>query len=239
MTQKSTLRAAESALLLVLAGCSTDLTLPSESGIGLNLSRVDGDGQRGTVGARLASPLVVRVVSSENTGIGGRRVAFVPVGDAAAVRLEPDTALTNSRGEAISVWVLGTEVGQHEVEARLVADAAAPPPVRFSAEAVAGPPDTLAAASPLNRAGRRGDELSAPLVVRVADRFGNPVVGAPVAWAVTGGDGELSAAATPTGSDGTASVTWELGERVGLQRASASITGVTGSPVNFTATVLF
>jgi hypothetical protein len=238
MTQRSTLRAT-SALLVVLAGCSSDLTLPSDSGAGLDLARVDGDGQRGTVGAPLPDPLVVRVVASGNSGVSGRRVAFMPVGDGAALRLDPDTAVTNGQGEAVTTWVLGTETGEYRVEARLVADSAAPPPVSFTAEAVAGPPDTLAEASALFRAGRRGQELPDPLVVRVADRYGNPVAGAAVKWAVAGDDGELSASETPTGSDGTASVTWKLGERVGVQRASAAIGGVHGSPVNFSATVLF
>jgi hypothetical protein len=238
MTQRLPFRAATSALLLVLAGCSSDLTLPSDSGAGLNLSRVDGDGQRGTVGAALPAPLIVRVAAS-GAGVGGRRVVFSPVGEGAALRLEPDTAVTNAEGEASSTWVLGTEAGQQRVEARLVVDAAAPPPVSFSAEAIAGPPDTLAEASALFRAGRRGIELPESLVVRVADRFGNPVAGATVTWAVEGGDGELSDQQTPTAPDGTAAVTWTLGERIGVQRVAASITGVNGSPVNFTATVLF
>jgi hypothetical protein len=228
-----------SALLLVLAGCSGDLTLPSDSGAGLDLSRVNGDGQRGTVGAPLPEPLIVRVVASDNAGVGGRRVAFTPVGAGAALRLDPDTAVTNSQGEASTTWVLGTHVGEYRVDAHLVATGAVPEPVSFSAQAVAGPPDTLAGASPLDRAGRRGLVVSDPLVVRVADRFGNPVDGARVTWAVVAGDGDLSAAETPTGPDGTAAVTWELGDRVGVQKATASIAGVTGSPVTFTATVLF
>jgi hypothetical protein len=130
-------------------------------------------------------------------------------------------------------------VGQHRVEARLVADAAAPPPVSFSAEATAGPPDTLAEASALFRAGRRGAELPEPLVVRVADRFGNPVAGAAVTWTVAGGDGELSTDQSRTAPDGTAAVTWTLGQRIGVQRVLASIGGVNGSPVTFSATVLF
>jgi hypothetical protein len=239
MTERATLRAAASALLLVLAGCSSDLTLPSDSGAGLDLSRVNGDGQRGTVGAPLPEPLVVQVVASGNAGVEGRRVAFAAVGAGAALRLDPDTAVTNSQGEASTTWVLGTHVGEYRVDAHLVATGAAPEPVSFSAQAVAGPPDTLAGASSLNRAGRRGLELADPLVVRVADRFGNPVGGATVTWAVTAGDGRLSGGQVPTDADGSAEVTWELGDRVGVQKATASIAGVIGSPVTFTATVLF
>jgi hypothetical protein len=239
MTSDSTIRTAASVLLLVLAGCSNDLTLPSNSGSGLGLSQVRGDGQRGTVGAPLPAPLVVRVVSSGGAGVSGRRVAFLPIGEGSADRLEPDTALTNSSGEASSTWVLGPQAGQQQVEARLVADDTVPEPVTFSAEAVAAAPDTLAGASALNRAGRRGAEVADPLVVRVADRFGNPVSGAVVTWQVTAGGGELSLQESETSADGTTAVSWHLGDQVGIQRATAAISGVTGSPVTFSAVVLF
>lgn len=239
MTCDSTFRTAGSVLLLVLAGCGNDLTLPSDSGSGLGLSRVEGDGQRGTVGAPLPAPLVVRVVSSGGAGVSGRQVAFLPVGEDSADRLEPDTALTNSRGEASSTWVLGPQVGEKQVEAHLVADGTTPPPVRFSAEAVAAAPDTLAGASAASRAGRRNTELPDPLVVRVADRFGNPVAGALVTWDVTAGNGQLSLRQSETGADGSTGVTWELGDLVGFQKATATLPGVSGSPVTFTAVVLF
>ena len=133
MNSDSTIRTAASVLLLVLAGCSNDLTLPSNSGSGLGLSQVRGDGQRGTVGAPL-----------------------------------PD-----------------------------------------------------------------------PLVVRVADRFGNPVSGAVVTWEGTAGGGDLSQQESETNADGTTAVSWHLGEQVGIQRATAAMPGVTGSPVTFSAVVLF
>jgi adhesin/invasin len=239
MTCDSTFRTAVSVLLLVLAGCSNDLTLPSNSGSGLALSPVGGDGQRGTVGAPLPAPLVVRVVSSDGARIPGRLVAFLPIGEGSALRLEPDTALANSRGEASSTWVLGPEAGQQQVQAHLVADDSAPQPVTFRAEAVAAAPDTIDAASAVDRAGRRGTELPDPLVVRVADRFGNPVTGAMVTWEITAGGGELSLPQSETGADGTTAVSWELGDRVGVQKVTAAIPGVTGSPVTFTAVVLF
>jgi hypothetical protein len=239
MTCDSTFRTVASVLLLGLAGCSNDLTLPSNSGSGLDLSPVRGDGQRGVVGAPLPAPLVVRVVSSGAAGVPGRRVAFLPVGDGSADRLEPDTALTNSSGEASSTWVLGPQAGQQQVEARLVADESSPAPVTFSADAVAAAPDTLDVASALGRAGRGGTELPDPLVVRVADRFGNLVSGAMVTWDVTAGGGQVSSRQSETGADGTTAVSWNLGDRAGVQKVTASIPGVTGSPITFTAVVLF
>ena len=55
----------------------------------------------------------------------------------------------------------------------------------------------------------------------------------------SGDDGSLSAETTPTGPDGAASVAWTLGSRAGVQQAQARMAGVTGSPVTFTAVVLF
>jgi hypothetical protein len=60
-----------------------------------------------------------------------------------------------------------------------------------------------------------------------------------VAWEVTTGGGTVSSAATATGEDGRASVTWTLGLRIGVQKLVARVEGAHGSPVTFTATVLF
>ena len=104
----------------------------------------------------------------------------------------------------------------------------------------AGAPDTVRGAGPTSQPGRRGQALADPLTVLVVDRFGNPVAGATVEWAVLdANDGELSAQSSVTGGDGTSSVTWTLGTRIGVERAQASVAGATGSPVGFTAIVLF
>ena len=61
-----------------------------------------------------------------------------------------------------------------------------------------------------------------------------------VDWRLSDGNsGSLSAEQTETGPDGTASVTWTLGGRIGVQRAEARIEQVNGSPVTFTAVALF
>jgi hypothetical protein len=49
----------------------------------------------------------------------------------------------------------------------------------------------------------------------------------------------VSEAITRTKDDGTTTVEWTLGNRVGIQRLTATVGPITGSPVSFTATVLF
>jgi hypothetical protein len=226
------------ALALVL-GCGDSLVLPTSSGQGVELSILGGNGQTGTVGQELPEPLVVGVESA-GAPIKGHRVAFVVAGDPAAGRLDPDTAVTGTDGRAIARWVLGSEPGPHEVEARLVVSEPAPPPTAvFEASALAGEPDTVRAVSPVSQPGRLGRPAPEDPTVLVLDRFGNPVGGVQVAWTVTAGRGEVSNAQTPTGSDGKAAVTWTLGLSVGVQKVTARVDRAHGSPVTFTATVLF
>lgn len=232
------LRPLAAALAAAATACGSDLTLPDATGVGLDLTKIRGDGQTGAVGEALPEPLVVRLASEAGQPASGRKVAFV-LPDGSSGRLEPDTAVTNASGEALALWVLGTVPGEHLVEARLVTEGPGGPATSFQASAVAGLPDTLRAVSALFQPGRRGQTLPDPLVVVVTDRFGNPVAGTEVGWEVTVGEGSLSAESTPTAGDGTASVSWTLGGRIGVQKATAAVPGAAGSPVTFSATVLF
>jgi Big-like domain-containing protein len=226
------------AAVAVSFACGEDLALPDSSGASLELSVMSGNGQTGTVGEPLAQPLVIKVLAEGGQPVAGRQVALLPSGDGSG-NLDPDTVETNEEGQAVASWTLGTVPGAQSGEARLVTDLETPPRAPFQASAVAGTPDTIRALSPLNQPGRRGEQVESPLVVVAVDRFGNPVAGATVRWAVTVGEGQVSQEQTPTGADGRASVTWELGGRIGVQRVTAFLEGASGSPVTFSATVLF
>jgi hypothetical protein len=242
MSQTSPLLSPRRFLQVALAavlGCGGDLTLPDASGTGVDLSIVDGRTQIGTVGEPLPSLIIVQVVAEGGQPIGGRRVAFV-LSDTSAGEMDPDTAVTNSKGRASARWVLGRTPGEYQGEARLVTtDSTEPPAIPFAASAHAAAPDTIRAVSPQSQPGRRDHQLDDPLVVAVVDRFGNPVPEATVQWSVTTGGGSLSAEETATGPDGTTSVVWTLGPGIGIQKAAATVDGATGSPVTFTAAVLF
>jgi hypothetical protein len=224
--------------LAATSSCGGDLVLPTPSGEGVDLSILGGNGQTGTVGQELAAPLVV-MVQSGSTPLRGHQIAFIIAGDAAG-RLEPDTAVSGPDGRAVAHWVLGPEVGSFEVEARLVVSGPTPPPsALFVASAVAGAPDAIRAASPLSQPGRIGRPVAEDPTVLVVDRFGNPVGGTPVEWEVTAGGGTVSSPTTATGTDGKAAVTWTLGLSVGVQKLVVRVGSAHGSPITFTATVLF
>jgi hypothetical protein len=220
-------------------GCGSDLLLPDPPGGGDNvaLSKVTGDNQPGTVGEPLPSPLIVQVLTPRELPAPNRRVEFVVTSSGGDVT--PDVAITDEAGQARAHWVLGPERGVQAVQARMADVQGEPQVTEFTAEAKPAAPDTLSGQTALSQPGRRGQEVNTPPVVRVVDRFGNPVSGVSVAWSVTTGQGEVSEAITETGEDGTSTVTWILGGRVGVQKLTAAIGSVYGSPVTFTATVLF
>ena len=82
--------------------------------------------------------------------------------------------------------------------------------------------------------GPAGAELSKPFVVLVLDQHGDPLAGATVTFAVTAGDGTLSAATASTDVKGRAATTLTLGPQPGTNTVEATVDGL--EPVTFTAT---
>lgn len=223
--------------LAAVPGCGGDLALPEPSGEGVALSIVDGDDQTGRVGEELPRPLVVSVESDRS--VRDHVIAFSIVAAPPGVTVEPDTVRTGEDGLATAQVTLGTVTGAYQIEARLVAaELPAPPSAVFEGAAVAGDPDTLRAVSPTTQPGRRGEQAEDSPTVLVLDRFGNPVAGAAVAWAVTAGGGEVSGGAT-TDAAGRASAVWTLGGSPGVQKVVARVEGAHGSPITFFTVVLF
>jgi hypothetical protein len=229
-------------LLAGTLGCSSDnLLLPENAGPagGVALTKVTGDEQTGTVGEMLQYPLVVKVLGVGEQPAAGVQVAF-ELSDPAAGTVNPDTATTNSDGQAIANWTFGTVPGSYMVVARVVGEAVGDTTAaEFVAAAKPGAPDTLSSMIPLAQPGRRQQPVGDPPLVRVVDRFGNPVPEIPVAWQVIAGEGTVSSPITTTDADGQARVDWTLGNRFGVHKLTAAIESATGSPVTFTATVFF
>jgi hypothetical protein len=174
------------------------------------------------------------VLVSDATGrpVMGHPVAFVvTAGDGAT--LTPDTTMTGADGRAGARWVLGRNVGTQRAKAELVTtESTAAGAVVFSASASPGSAAVLARVSGDDQSARAGSPLPDSLVVRAEDQFGNPVSGVQVNWTVTGG-GSVTPARVTTAADGRAAVRRVLGSQVGEQGASASASGLSGSPVAF------
>jgi len=115
-------------------------------------------------------------------------------------------------------------------------------PVLASATAsvtvTAGAATQIAANSITTQSATAGAAVSAPPSVVVRDASLNPVAGVAVTFAVTAGGGVISpAASVTTNAGGIAGLTgWTLGPTPGANQVTATVTGLSGSPVVFNAT---
>lgn len=226
----SLFRAFALCVALALAGGGCAKFTDADQGTPAGLVALAGSGQTGTVGVELNEPLLVKVVDAAGRGIPDRKVRFrVAAGDGS---LSVITAVTDAAGRAQTRWTLGrSALMPQAVEAATVRS-----PVlfaRFDAIALADAPAQVDRISGEGQEGVTGLALEAPFVVRVRDRYDNPVVGAPVAWAVTEGGGSLSQRIGVTDGAGNATTHLTLGPWAGTNRVSATLGEL--PPVTFTA----
>jgi hypothetical protein len=219
--------------LLTACGEGGDLLLPG-SGAPAAISVISGGGQSGRVGEAVPDSIVVAVADGEGRPVQGATVVFSFV-DAPGAVIDPDTATTNSAGQTWAHAVLGTRVGTQQGQVQvLTTDGSDPPTTSFTLTALSESANGIAIVSGDNQSGQVGSTLPAPLVVSVADDFGNPVEGVAIEWTVDGG--QVSQTSTTTGADGQTSVTRTLSTTAGTQHTFASATGLAGSPATFTHT---
>lgn len=199
-----------------------------------NLAKTGGDGQTGEVGTALATALGARANDRLGNPVAGVNVVFSVSAGGGSVATGVVT--TPAAGTASTTWTLGRVAGATQA----VTASAQGKTASFGATATRGPADSLVKVSGDNQFAPASTAATDSLVVRVADRFGNPVPGHAVAFAVTQGGGSVSPANATTGANGRAATRFTLGPTGGAQnRAQATASGVTtGSPATFTATAL-
>ena len=197
---------------------------------------LQGNPQTGRVGEPLPQPLVVAVEDATGRPVEGATVVFALTDAAPGATVAPDTATTDADGQATASVTLGTTPGTQAGEVRALnsggtVTATAP----FTLTAVSENANGIRSVSGDNQSAPVNAQLPQPLVVEVADAFGNPIAGQVVTWTVEGG-GSVSESSTTTGADGLTSVTRTLGPTAGPQRTLASVEGLAGSPVAFVHT---
>ncbi len=102
---------------------------------------------------------------------------------------------------------------------------------------VAGAASGITAVAGDGQVGTAGAAVGVPPAVSVFDVSGNPVSGATVAFAVASGGGSITGGTAQTDANGHAKVgSWTLGEVPGLNTLTATVAGLQGPPVTFTAT---
>jgi VCBS repeat-containing protein len=222
------------ALFLTACGGGANLLLPGD-GDATHIKILEGNNQSGRVGERLNDPLVVEVTDSRGRPVNGASVAFESTSAGPEASIDPATTTTNAKGEATAQVVLGTTIGPQTGQASVVTQGAKPPSITFTVMALPENANGITAVSGQDQTGAAGSKLRQPLVVQVADAFGNPIPGVRIDWTAEGG-GSVSDASNLTDESGRASVERTLGATAGPQTTLARSAGLAGSPVTFTHT---
>jgi N-acetylneuraminic acid mutarotase len=215
---------------LLPAGCGE----PTDPFLGLSPLIVMGDGQQGTVGETLPMPLIVQAIDSR--GRPARRLDVRWTVTSGGGHPAVDVNRTDQNGTTFNHWTLGTTAGEPQrMEARVVGTNELLG--AFSATAVAGPPAQMAASAGDGQTAQHGANVAIRPAVRVTDQYGNPAYGVTVTFTVTGGGGTVTGATVNPDANGIAAVgSWTLGPAPGPNSLAATASGLSGSPVTFTAT---
>ncbi len=191
---------------------------------------VSGYNQTGLIGETLAEPFVVRVRDTEqdNKPLEGVKVTFTVLTGGGS--LSTTTAITDTSGLAKTTLTLGNEPGTNTVE---VGAEGVSSVVTFSAEATLPPPEptTLSIVSGDNQEELTGEALTNPFVTEVRDQHGAPMEGVTVTFAVTAGDGSLSATTATTDQAGQAETTLTLGTEPGTVTVEATVEGISQTEI--------
>ncbi|MGH7619721.1 MAG: Ig-like domain-containing protein [Gemmatimonadaceae bacterium] len=215
------------ASVIAVGACGSDSNVTPP--VATNISSVGStNNQTGVVGAPLAQPVGVIVTDQNAQPLANATVTWTVIGSGGSVASPSST--TDATGSATVVWTLGPVVGADSLTAAIGTGA--------STSIVAM--GTVGAVSAVQISSGNGQSVAAgsttaPLVVKVIDQFANPIVGATVSWAVSGG-GSLSATSSVTDATGSASVTLTTDPTA----ATYMVNATTGSiaPVTFTITAM-
>ena len=211
---------------------------PDVSTVTADISQVQADGQT-------VAKITVTLTDKFENPIAGKGINIISSGEFNFIS-NPD-APTDANGQAVGT-IASTKAEVKTITARVIPEFVelnTSVNVRFTALE----PVKIDEGSGNNQTGNIGTALQEPIVAIVRDKHDNPVPGVNVNFVITNGGGSIlnsqeapqgslskSTLGIVTNSDGEALVMWILGQKPGTNTMDARVSGLTGSPVPFTAT---
>jgi hypothetical protein len=212
-------------------------------GPAFSLENLAGDNQIGTAGQTLPLPFKIRVTDAVANPIENFTARFSVVSGNGTINGKNEiNVLTDGNGIAEAFFSLGSAAGLHQ--ARIYCQGLHPESYIFSATALPDQPHTLSYVSGTQQTAFVNAKLGQPFIVRVTDRFQNPIGGHSVQFEVKSEQGHFDgnrSALVLSSADGNASIYLTLGAIVGdavyMVEASSvhDNAPLHGSPVVFTA----
>jgi plastocyanin len=209
---------------LALAGCGGGGGGPGPGPTPV-ITKTGGDNQVGPAGQALGA-LEVTVKDGSGAALSGLTVTWSAASGGGSV--SPPTSVTGADGKATTVRTLGTGAGAQTTSASVTGATA----VTFSHVAQIQGATQIAASGSATRSD--SVKSTVPFAVIVKDQNNANIAGVIVSWAVTAGGGLLSQAVDTTDAGGISTVNLTLSQGAVAQTATATVTGLVGSPVTFT-----
>jgi hypothetical protein len=222
-----------------LQGSPVSFTASAISRAAARLIEVSGNNQEDTVNTSVQNPFTVRVTDISGNPVAGTMVHFRITGfpdSSTGQRLSVDSTISDSTGFASTFMTLGKKAGIYLVSASSVGLTSSP--IEFRTMAVPARPAIIAQVSGDNQQATILTQLAQPFNVTVTDSFGNVVPNTDVLFNIlttpAGAIGyALSQDTVATDSIGHARTFMTNGSKVGDYITTASIVGVTGTPITF------
>lgn len=209
---------------------STTFTATGTAAAPVSVAISSGNSQTGTVGQALGAALTVIVKDTYSNVVSGATVNWAVATGGGSFSSSSTT--TDASGLASSSFTLGAISGAQSATATLNGTSSS---VTFSASASSASASALAISSGNSQTGTVAQALSSAFKVEVRDSLNNLVPNATINWSVTAGGGSLSASSSVSNASGIASSTLTLGQLVGTNSVTATISG-TSTSVTFSAT---
>lgn len=209
-------------------GATLEIPLRPQPGPPARLRVADGDGQSGPVVSTLPLPLEVAVEDAFGNPVSDVAVRFSALDDGAAP--EADSARSDAAGRARTGVATRARLGTSQIRAASHGLES----VAFALTVTAGPPTQWTVVSGDAQTGTVGTSLPSPVVIALADAFGNPVAGQAVTFSSPDG-GTGGPAGAITDAAGRTTTTWTLGPSAGLQRLQVAAGTLTLGSITATA----
>jgi adhesin/invasin len=192
------------------------------------------DGQNAVVGTAASTLPFVIVKDQHGNTVSGVSVTFAVTSGGGSIT--GTTQVSNGDGVAkVDSWTVGTTAGLNTISA--TAPGLTGSPVTLTMHGLAGAAAQIAIHDGDGQAGTVALLLETPIRVIAKDTYGNPVDGnVTVAWAVASGGGSVLNSTSSANSSGIAAMYWTLGTTAGANTVTATVDGLTGSPLTFIAT---
>lgn len=185
-----------------------------------------GNNQVGAAGAALAESLAVTVKDQSGAPLANVTVSFAVTAGGGSV--SPTSRVTDASGIAKTRRTLGPNAGTQTASAT----AGSLAPAQFSAIAQINGAVNIANSPAPPLTDTVGAVKAESLTVLVTDQNASPIQGVTVTWASVGGS--VSPTSAPTSAAGLSKARFTYGTTAGNQTATATVTGLVGSPVTIT-----